>query len=229
LNFQKTILYQALNLSFERVRDQHDLLFLKYQFWVLKVLNKQISSTGNTNPVDPITPEDVNQSLNHLINQVNINQYSEANPYLKSMILKTAYELGYYYFLLNESQKLDFYFNFCIDNLEEFMVNNPSKKSSFYFDADSLKNLLLVCRENEFLLSSDNNILQEKKFKNSQDENVEMTEIKWQSIIIDFSRERNFVQEDFNELYPKITLSERNQRIIDVSYKYLHSFLEICN
>lgn len=117
------------------------MISLKSQFWVIKAVNKNAELTGNLeNP--NFSQDEINLSLMILENDV-----FKENPDEKKFIfiLKAAYELGMYYYLHNNFNKMKTFFDFCI-------AKKQSLKSLelIYFDIDDLNSLLqLYLSENK--------------------------------------------------------------------------------
>lgn len=140
LNFQKIILYQSINYCLDRVKESHDYIFLKFQFWVLKLMNKNIASTGEFNPVGPISSEELKESLEILSKEV------EKIESKKKLLLKVAYELGTYYYLTNDYNRMKYYYELCI-------ANYGAGSTNMYFNPESLIKLLNLINNEPYWLT----------------------------------------------------------------------------
>jgi len=139
LNFQKTILIQAINYSLDKISDQNliEMISLKYQFWVLKTINKNAEATGILYS-NYISQEELNQSLVHLEEEITKENFREKNFIF---ILKAAYELGFYYYLKNDFNKTKIFFDFCAS--KRALLKDTDTKL-LYFRIEDLQDLLEV-------------------------------------------------------------------------------------
>jgi hypothetical protein len=98
-------------------------------------MNRSIATTGDFSPASPISKEELSQSLESLHKLLN-NTTELTNR--KVFILKTSYELGYYYYLNDDIALTTKYFNICINNCDE------EDEKCLYFTKANLKKLLDV-------------------------------------------------------------------------------------
>ena len=70
-NFQKNILFETINYCCDRLKDLENYITLKFQFWVLKLVNSLLEEKGDIiedNSSSTITTEEINVSLTSLKN-----------------------------------------------------------------------------------------------------------------------------------------------------------------
>jgi hypothetical protein len=119
-------------------------------------MNIQISTTGDVSPISQISNEELNQSiesLHKLIIQSEL--WIQASASFKCFLLKSSYELGYYYYLNNNCEKMKFYFDYCITHYNEIgtgIVNQTNLMKTIYFKKESLIGLLKFIETNKFLI-----------------------------------------------------------------------------
>ena len=209
MNFQKTVLLQAINYCLDRTsKDQHEQLYLKFQFWVLKVANKNISGEFNS---PPIFPEEINQSIDVLCRLI-MNNPESLN---KCFILKTAYELGYYYYLTEDNEKMREYFSICL--------------KGFSFDkADQNFNTVYFNREDIELILNFNDLNEdyENLTQSGIEDNIEMKEY---DNLLDFTKETHIVENDFESFLNKLSIDDQSKVIIDVRIFFFGNILKFNN
>ena len=149
---------QSINYCIDRAKSLCDQIQTKFQFWVLKLMNIQISSTGEFSPISQISNEELNQSiesLHKLIIQSEL--WIQASSSFKCFLLKSSYELGYYYYLNNNGEKMKFYFDYCITHYNELGMgigtgNSTNLMKTIYFKKESLIGLMKFIETNSFLI-----------------------------------------------------------------------------
>jgi hypothetical protein len=111
------------------------LISLKYQFWILKTVNKTAEASGTLRS-NYISEHELNQSLIHLEDEILNEKIREKNFIF---ILKAAYELGFYYYLKNDLIKMKTFFDFCIGKKS---LLKESDLRLLYFTLNDLEDLL---------------------------------------------------------------------------------------
>jgi hypothetical protein len=207
LNFQKTVLFQAINYSLDRTsKEVQEQVYLKFQFWVLKLTNKNISGDLN-NP--PISSEELNQSLNSLSNIISnkVNNTFNTNLNFKCFFLKTAYELGYYYYLINDYPKMGEYFSILLNKFN-YEKGDPNF-NTIYFNKDDIE---LFLNFNE--LDDD----YENLTQSGQDDNVEMRDSRFDHCTLLKLNENDLtVENDYEKFFKNISSGLQEKIILDVS------------
>ncbi len=205
LNFQKTVLFQAINYCLDRTtKEQHESVYIKFQFWVLKLMNKNISITGEINPIPPISSEELNQSIDSLIKK--LNNFNNNSPQ-KCFLLKVSYELGYYFYLTNDLEKMKYNLNLCSNNMD--YEAKDTNFNTIYFDRSELISLIRICDRYEFLMGD--NIYE------NLEENVDMTDNT--ETKLDLTKDSKIVEQDFENFFNKISIDPQAKLIIDVKNK----------
>ena len=80
-NFQKNILFETINYCCDRLKDLENYITLKFQFWVLKLVNSLLEEKGDIiedNSSSTITTEEINVSLTSLKNYINQNLFDQS-------------------------------------------------------------------------------------------------------------------------------------------------------
>jgi hypothetical protein len=193
LNFQKIILYQSINYCLDRVKEYHDYIYLKFQFWVLKLMNKNLSATGDFNPVAPISQEELKESIDTLSKE--ISKIEKSN--IKRFLLKTAYELGTYYYLVNDYEKMKYNYDVCINYYDQ------CKSNQVYFEKDSLIKLLRLIEVEPYWMSN----------ANVSNNDIEMKKISNENFFNTAAKEN-----DFATLFQRISLNTHDKAIIEVNF-----------
>jgi hypothetical protein len=172
------------------MKEHHEVLYLKFQFWVLKLMNRSIASTGDFSPASPISKEELSQSLETL--QKLIDGGIEESR--KIFHLKIAYELGYYYYLNDEIDMMKKYFTICIVNCDE------EGERSLYFTKANLEKLLAIIAD-----EGNENLLPEN--------DIEMTVASDTVGLFNVQAKEN----DFQSLFQKTQLDKADKAIIEVN------------
>jgi hypothetical protein len=121
---------QAINQCNERYKDRLEHITLKFHFWVLLFVNKNIISTLDFSPPQSISESEINESLNYLQNKVESSDFIKQNKYTACKIF---YELGLNNFLQDKYPKALLNFKMC---KETFL--GIEKKSLLYFNQEKL-------------------------------------------------------------------------------------------
>ena len=121
---------QAINQCNERYKDRLEHITLKFHFWVLLLVNKNIFSTLDYSLPQSLSESEINESLNYLQNMVEQLEFIKHN---KLTACKIFYELGVNQFLQDKYQKALINFKKC---KEIFIVID--KKTLFYFNLSKL-------------------------------------------------------------------------------------------
>ena len=130
-NFQKNILFETINYCCDRLKDLENYITLKFQFWVLKLVNSLLEEKGDIiedNSSSTITTEEINVSLTSLKNYINQNLFEQSEDNLKILYIKIAYELGLYYYLNGNFNEMESNFKFLLNNIKSI------DKNKFYFN-----------------------------------------------------------------------------------------------
>ena len=235
---------QSINYCIDRAKTFCDQIQRKFQFWVLKLMNNHISETGDSSNISQISNEELNQSIDGLQKLLVIEQFSQAPNSLRCFLLKTAYELGYHYYLKNNSEKMNFYFLYCVNNFHE-LKNFPILKS-IYFERENLIKILQIAEKNSFLcLDKCEEDFSEYNKKINDDEKIQEKNV---NVIIDrkvadecnndmevekeiavsenipnpkmklnLEKESIVIESDFANLFNKISIKSQDKAIIDVN------------
>lgn len=176
----------------------------------MKLTNKNISGDLN-NP--PISSEELNQSINSLSNLIsnNFNNTFSTNPNFKCFFLKTAYELGYYYYLINDCPKMREYFYILLNkfNFEKF----DSNFNTIYFSKEDIE---LIINNNE-LEDEYENLTQ-----SGHDDNVEMKESIFDNqTLLKFNQTYDTIQNDYEKFFTKISSCFQEKKYSDVSIIFI--------
>lgn len=215
LNFQKTILIQAINFSLDKINDQNliDMISLKYQFWVLKTVNKNAEVTGYLGS-NYISQDELNQSLINLEEEILKERVRDKN-YI--FTVKAAYELGFYYYLKNNFEKMKIFFQFCLyksNSLKEI------DHKLLYFSLEDLEDLLtLLFHENKDLknlFSDEKEISIKDVFKSSRE--IKDTDVK-------NDNNQSFYNNNLIIENPKASVSEQEK--FDVNMEIENQYREI--
>jgi hypothetical protein len=211
LNFQKTVLYQAINYSLDRSKEQHDLVYNKYQFWVLKLMNKNISLTGDLSPLPPISNEELTQCLEFFEKKIldgSLNFNSQKNFWVK-----VTYELGYFYYLENNNEKAINYFSLCLKEFENLSNDIVlSSGNTIYFERQDVESLLKYLRNKSIELAEKEEFLQQDhEMENSENsENFD--------VLLNFNESTNLMEKDFQLFSSKISIDPVDKIIYEVFF-----------
>lgn len=164
-NFQKNILFETINYCCDRLKDLENYITLKFQFWVLKLVNSLLEEKGDIiedNSSSTITTEEINVSLTSLKNYINQNLFDQSEDNLKILYIKIAYELGLYYYLNGNFNEMESNFKFLLNNIKSI------DKTKFYFNLQSIEKLLNFYKnkKNEMEID-DEEILSEDSINNN--------------------------------------------------------------
>ncbi len=176
----------------------------------MKLTNKNISGDLN-NP--PISSEELNQSINSLSNLIsnNFNNTFNTNPNFKCFFLKTAYELGYYYYLINDFPKMREYFYILLNklNFEKF----DSNFNTIYFSKEDIELII----NNSELEDEYENLTQ-----SGHDDNVEMKESIFDNqTLLKFNQTYDTIQNDYEKFFTKISSCFQEKKYSDVSIIFI--------
>lgn len=153
-------------------------------------MNKHISTTGEINVPVPIDDEELSQSIKDL---KKIFDNNECNN--KTFMIKSAYELGYYYYMLDDYNTMKNYMKICLDLLE----SNQNLK--IYFDKENIISLIKFCEneneENKLIINLENDI-EMQKMNN-----------------FDVNSLNNVSEDDFANLFAKISINQQQKIILD--------------
>lgn len=211
LNFQKTVLFQAINYCIDRTKELHENVFIKFQFWVLKLMNKNISVTGDTIPIPPVSAEELSQSLESLSKKIESSKISDMSLSAKLFYLKISFELGYYYYLTNDFEKMKYYFKYCVNNM-----NSEGYNSAIYFSKEEISKLLKVCEKYKFMMSGNEDVIE-------ADLDVEMNiECDKQKELLELEADSKIVESDFENFFNKISIDPQAKLIIDVRKEFIY-------
>jgi hypothetical protein len=193
-------------------------------------MNKNISTTGDTTPIPPISIEELNQSLDSLDKKINQKIFNESTTNMKSFILKISYELGYYYYMMNDFAKMKFYFDFCIYNLKAIIEGgvNLSSFKTIYFDHKSLATLLKFVEQNDNLFieeETNNDTIIVNKNSTLIGVDTVMTDVMYdennnkqissQNFFNFNDNQGNIVEDDFSNFFKKLSIDPSEKTIIE--------------
>ena len=133
-NFQKTILIQTLSFCCDRQKEQENYISLKYQFWILKMYNK-IITTEKLN--ETLSNNEIEESLESLKKYIDKNIFEKSEEKFKILFLKIYYEIGIYFFYNNDFNNMKIAFDFLLNNIDKIL-----NKKKLYFDENNIKKLL---------------------------------------------------------------------------------------
>jgi hypothetical protein len=198
LNFQKIILFQSINYCLDRVKEYHEILFIKFQFWVLKLMNRNIALTGEFTPASPISSEEISQSIETLKKQIDLGFERLESNNKKVFLLKIAYELGYYYYLNNDVNLIQKYFEFCINYFDQ--LENTNK--TLYFEKENLLKLLNIVKFESDPLSEKEAAF-DIEMKENLDNKIDLFNLQ-------------IKENDFQSLFQKTQIDKTEKSIIEV-------------
>lgn len=155
-------------------------------------MNRNISTTGESVPAQPIMEEELNQSLESLHRIINSNKHSNSIQ-MTSLIVKIAYELGYYYYLLDNLENMEFYFN--------FVKNNLGESKTYYFDVESVDLLVKFIKNSKM-----------EKVQEMLNDNADMIETSTEHNLLSTT---DIVQKDFAEFLTKMNIDPSEKAVIE--------------
>ena len=235
-NFQKTILFQTINFCCDRLKDQEKYIELKFQFWILKMMNKLLANNGEIETSSTISKEELIQSLDSLSKVVEQNYFNNSDDKQQCLIMKIAYELGLYYYYRGVNDKCEYNFNFLLNNLGKF--SPQFQESKFYFKEDKIRKLLKYIRRDTNSMVIDDNIEMEvenefdmksnfivNEYVQITNQNVNENEINVDSISVNLI-EYSSLQENLMKSQNLITLSLKNENILKEAIVFTNKFKE---
>ena len=235
-NFQKTILFQTINFCCDRLKDQEKYIELKFQFWILKMMNKLLANNGEIETSSTISKEELIQSLDSLSKVVEQNYFNNSDDKQQCLIMKIAYELGLYYYYRGVNDKCEYNFNFLLNNLGKF--SPQFQESKFYFKEDKIRKLLKYIRRDTNTMVIDDNVEMEvenefdmksnfivNEYVQITNQNVNENEINVDSISVNLI-EYSSLQENLMKSQNLITLSLKNENILKEAIVFTNKFKE---
>ena len=235
-NFQKTILFQTINFCCDRLKDQEKYIELKFQFWILKMMNKLLANNGEIETSSTISKEELIQSLDSLSKVVEQNYFNNSDDKQQCLIIKIAYELGLYYYYRGVNDKCEYNFNFLLNNLGKF--SPQFQESKFYFKEDKIRKLLKYIRRDTPSLVINDNVEMEvesefdmnsnfivNEYVQITNQNMNENEFNVDSIstnLIEYSS----LQENLMKSQNLITLSLKNENILKEAIVFTNKFKE---
>lgn len=235
-NFQKTILFQTINFCCDRLKDQEKYIELKFQFWILKMMNKLLANNGEIETSSTISKEELIQSLDSLSKVVEQNYFNNSDDKQQCLIMKIAYELGLYYYYRGVNDKCEYNFNFLLNNLGKF--SPQFQESKFYFKEDKIRKLLKYIRKDTNPMVIDDNVEMEvenefdmksnfiiNEYVQITNQNVNENEINVDSISVNLI-EYSSLQENLMKSQNLITLSLKNENILKEAIVFTNKFKE---
>lgn len=235
-NFQKTILFQTINFCCDRLKDQEKYIELKFQFWILKMMNKLLANNGEIETNSTISKEELIQSLDSLSKVVEQNYFNNSDDKQQCLIMKIAYELGLYYYYRGFNDKCEYNFNFLLNNLGKF--SPQFQESKFYFKEDKIRKLLKYIRRDTITMVIDDNVEMEvenefdmksnfivNEYVQITNQNVNENEINVDSISVNLI-EYSSLQENLMKSQNLITLSLKNENILKEAIVFTNKFKE---
>ena len=189
------MLFQAITYCLDRTsKEQHELIYNKYQFWVLKLTNQNISSTGEMNPLPPVSNEELIQCLDFFEKKL---YDCITNSSQKCFWIKVAYELGYYFYLTGGNRKAQDYFSLCLGEINNDLTDLNSK--TIYFKKKE---------EIESLLS----FLQSTGIPENQQQDIVM---EYHSELLK-AQDSHLMESDFENFFNKISIDPKDKAIYEV-------------
>lgn len=205
INFQKQILISSINICYDRNKETMRYIQSKFQFWVILTTNYQLKQGFD----NILTKEEISISIETLEKEINdfnnIEDVSNLNN-IKILLIKAAYELGFYYMLYSNYIKCKTYYNFVYENYIE--------NYSFYFDIDNIKlylnyiNKNYLDKDDDINIQEKDNIIINNKLKNNNNNNDHNSDFDISKILKNFINE---LKSSKNELYNKFDFLDGNQ------------------
>ena len=194
-NFQKTILIQTLSFCCDRQKEQENYISLKYQFWILKMYNK-IITTEKLN--ETLSNNEIEESLESLKKYIDKNIFEKSEEKFKILFLKIYYEIGIYFFYNNDFNNMKIAFDFLLNNIDKII-----NKKKLYFDENNIKKLLKFCESNQNEMDIDE--------KEEEIENYDYLEKKYNLDLSNFDLENNIIEKDFKSKMESIKIENNNE------------------
>ena len=194
-NFQKTILIQTLSFCCDRQKEQENYISLKYQFWILKMYNK-IITTEKLN--ETLSNNEIEESLESLKKYIDKNIFEKSEEKFKILFLKIYYEIGIYFFYNNDFNNMKIAFDFLLNNIDKIL-----NKKKLYFDENNIKKLLKFCEINKNEMDIDE--------KEEEIENYDYLEKKYNLDLSNFDLENNIIEKDFKTKMESIKIENNNE------------------
>ena len=155
-NFQKTILIQTLSFCCDRQKEQENYISLKYQFWILKMYNK-IITTEKLN--ETLSNNEIEESLESLKKYIDKNIFEKSEEKFKILFLKIYYEIGIYFFYNNDFNNMKIAFDFLLNNIDKIL-----NKKKLYFDENNIKKLEKIIEKNIYFEIFENFVIDKNYF-----------------------------------------------------------------
>ena len=193
-NFQKTILIQTLSFCCDRQKEQENYISLKYQFWILKMYNK-IITTEKLN--ETLSNNEIEESLESLKKYIDKNIFEKSEEKFKILFLKIYYEIGIYFFYNNDFNNMKISFDFLLNNIDKIL-----NKKKLYFNENDIKKLLKFCEINKNEMEVDDE---------KEDENFDYLEKKYNLNLSNFDLENNLFEKDFKTKMETIKIEDNNE------------------
>ena len=202
-NFQKTILIQTLSFCCDRQKEQENYISLKYQFWILKMYNK-IITTEKLN--ETLSNNEIEESLESLKKYIDKNIFEKSEEKFKILFLKIYYEIGIYFFYNNDFNNMKIAFDFLLNNIDKII-----NKKKLYFDENNIKKLLKFCEINKNEMDIDE--------KEEEIENYDYLEKKYNLDLSNFDLDNNIIEKDFKTKMESIKIEDNNENNNENHYK----------
>ena len=202
-NFQKTILIQTLSFCCDRQKEQENYISLKYQFWILKMYNK-IITTEKLN--ETLSNNEIEESLESLKKYIDKNIFEKSEEKFKILFLKIYYEIGIYFFYNNDFNNMKIAFDFLLNNIDKIL-----NKKKLYFDENNIKKLLKFCEINKNEMDIDE--------KEEEIENYDYLEKKYNLDLSNFDLDNNIIEKDFKTKMESIKIEDNNENNNENHYK----------
>ena len=193
-NFQKTILIQTLSFCCDRQKEQENYISLKYQFWILKMYNK-IITTEKLN--ETLSNNEIEESLESLKKYIDKNIFEKSEEKFKILFLKIYYEIGIYFFYNNDFNNMKIAFDFLLNNIDKII-----NKKKLYFDENNIKKLLKFCETNQNEMDID---------EKEENENYDYLEKKYNLDLSNFDLENNIIEKNFKTKMESIKIENNNE------------------
>lgn len=134
INFQKQILIGVITLSYDKTKEISNYNQIKYHLWIIKSQNLLLKE-GKTLEIPSDEVAISIQTLEKEMNDIKLRfNDSQTQVNMKILILKVAYELGYYYFLYkNYSKSIDYY---------GFLLDNYFPSNLLYFNIEKVNSVM---------------------------------------------------------------------------------------
>lgn len=162
VNFQKNILFKCINLCYERgSHESFELHQLKFNYWVIKTFNNQVSKMLEVD----LSDDEIQNAIEYIkMKEKDFTQYLENKVYFPYLV-KSSYELGVFYLLIDEYDESEKCFNFVNDHknhIDEEYIENIKEHmkyiSLFEINNSTINTDNINNNENKEIINNNSNI-----------------------------------------------------------------------